>query len=208
MACLLIYRYYENNILCYIYRYVRVYIIYTYITVYIHTILCLQTRDLLQATWAVLKTLLDFVKITWSFAMIFREPFATWVLAFASSNHSKVAFASFRGEYRENKCITARDTENTRKGTFLEKRYLFGLGLIFLGLDQKSWFWCILGVLSQKLLVFAGAILCSNAVLSLCCFWCVWRPAQGFLLSFFMIFYKRKSWVVALIFQKFSSGKG
>ena len=56
--------------------------------------------------WAVSKTLLDFVKITWSFAMIFREPFATWVLAFASSNHSKVAFASFRGEYRENKCIT------------------------------------------------------------------------------------------------------
>ena len=52
------------------------------------------------------KTLLDFVKITWSFAMIFREPFATWVLAFASSNHSKVAFASFRGEYRENKRIT------------------------------------------------------------------------------------------------------
>ena len=38
--------------------------------------------------------------------MIFREPFATWVLAFASSNHSKVAFASFRGEYRENKCLT------------------------------------------------------------------------------------------------------
>ena len=36
--------------------------------------------------------------------MIFRKPFATWVLAFASSNYSKVAFASFRGEYRENKC--------------------------------------------------------------------------------------------------------
>ena len=85
-----------------------------------------------------------------------------------------------------------RDTENTRKGTFLKKRYLFGLGLIFLGLDQKSCFWCILVVLSQKFLVFAGAILCSNAILSLCCFWCVWRPAQGFLLSFFMIFYKRK----------------
>lgn len=48
------------------------------------------------------------------------------------------------------------------------------------------------GCFVSKVFGFCWSHIVLQCILSLCCFWCVWKPARRFLLSFFMIFYKRK----------------